>query len=257
MKEGGVAKARLVIKGFLQKYQIDYEETFAPVSKLTSLRMFFAIANQYNMVMHQMDVKTAFLNAELDNDIYIEIPEHVRIEDELHRSTDATNLRQLPHSELVLKVNRAIYGLKQAPRLWYQKIDKYLKSIGYHPLPNEPCIYFCDNSKSKHYRGMLVLYVDDMVLASNDKLLLNEIKDKMHSEYEMKDLVPVVRDTRSVGRDAALGFKVGDIEDGWLSNAELLGMQEEGSAASGKVRVRWAFAPVNVGDDRVVLVPSQ
>ena len=95
-------KARLVAKGFSQKYGIDYEETFAPVAKFTSIRIVLSMAAKYGLTLHQMDVKTAFLNGILDEEIYMQQPEG-------YISNDSPN-----H---VCKLKRSLYGLKQSPRM--------------------------------------------------------------------------------------------------------------------------------------------
>ena len=95
-------KARLVAKGFLQKHGIDYEETFASVAKFTSIRILLCLAAKHNMMLHQMDVKTSFLNGNLDKDIYMIQPDGYVDED---------------HPELVCHLKRSLYGLKQSPRM--------------------------------------------------------------------------------------------------------------------------------------------
>jgi hypothetical protein len=104
-------KARLVIKGFMQIPGVDYDETYAPVLKFQSLRILMAIANQYGMEVHQMDVKTAFLNGFLEEDIYMVQPEGQEVPGE---------------REKVCKLKRSLYGLKQSPRCWNQLLDSFL-----------------------------------------------------------------------------------------------------------------------------------
>jgi Reverse transcriptase (RNA-dependent DNA polymerase) len=106
-------KARLVIKGFLQKEGVDYSETFALVVKYNSLRLLLGIANQRNMEVHQMDVTTIVLYGDLQKEIYMVPPEGLKTEGK------------------VWKLEKSLYGLKQAPRCWNRKIDEFLTSEGF------------------------------------------------------------------------------------------------------------------------------
>ena len=104
-------KARLVAKGFKQKEGIDYFETYAPVARITSIRVLFALASIYDLYIHQMDVKTAFLNRDLDEEVYMEQPEGF----------------VLPENEKkVCRLVKSLYGLKQAPKQWHEKFDKVI-----------------------------------------------------------------------------------------------------------------------------------
>lgn len=99
-------KARLVARGFSQEYLTDYNETFAPVARISSFRFIIAFANQFNLLVHHMDVKTAFLNGDLNEEIYMEIPEG------------------LPKAEnKVCKLKKALYGLKQSARCWFETFE--------------------------------------------------------------------------------------------------------------------------------------
>ena len=91
-------KDRRAVKGFLQRAGVDYDETYAPVAKLASIRIILAVGVHMNMFFHQIDVKTAFLHAELEEEIYMEIPEGMRAE-----------------LKIILKLEKSLYGLKQCP----------------------------------------------------------------------------------------------------------------------------------------------
>jgi len=120
-------KARLVIKGYEQKEGIDYDETYAPLSKMATFRLILALAAQYGWDVDHMDVVTAFLNPKIDQDnIYMEMPLGI---DWLALNENASNGSASDGSILILR--KALYGLKQAPRLWYEDIDRYLQSIGF------------------------------------------------------------------------------------------------------------------------------
>jgi hypothetical protein len=109
-------KARFVARGFSQKEGIDYEETFAPVARYTSIRTIIALAAKMKWKLHQMDVKTTFLNGVIEEEVYIEQPQGFEVED---RKTH------------VCRLKKALYGLKQAPRAWYGRIDSFLTSLGF------------------------------------------------------------------------------------------------------------------------------
>ena len=113
-KEGNVVrnKARLVVKGYCQEEGIDYEETFAPVARLESVRIFLAYAAHKNIDVYQMDVKCAFLNGIIEETVYVEQPPGFVNKD-------------LPNH--CYHLNKAVYGLKQAPRAWYETLTKFLK----------------------------------------------------------------------------------------------------------------------------------
>ena len=164
-------KARLVAQGFSQQEGVDYEDTFAPVAKYSSIRTVLAISNELNLEVHQMDVKTAFLNGDIDTDIYMKQPEgFVR---------DSTK---------VCKLRKGIYGLKQAARLWNSKFDAYLKERDYRASEADPCIYIKSAKRNGRTSFVIIsVYVDDVILASNDLDLLNEEKNSLAQNFEMVD----------------------------------------------------------------------
>ncbi|KAJ9709816.1 hypothetical protein PVL29_001334 [Vitis rotundifolia] len=163
-------KARLVAKGFTQKEGIDYTETFSPVSKKDSLRIILALVAHFDLELQQMDVKTAFLNGELEEEVYMKQPEGFP-------SSDG--------EQLVCKLKKSIYGLKQASRQWYLKFHNIISSFGFEENVMDQCIYL-KVSGSKFC--FLVLYVDDILLATNDKGLLHEVKQFLSKNFDMKDM---------------------------------------------------------------------
>ncbi|RVW13644.1 Retrovirus-related Pol polyprotein from transposon TNT 1-94 [Vitis vinifera] len=163
-------KARLVAKGFTQKEGIDYKETFSPVSSNDSFRIIIALVAHYDLELHQMDVKIAFLNGNIDETIYMVQPENFESNDS---------------KQLVCRLKRSIYGLKQASRQWYKKFDHVITSFGFKENTVDQCIYL-KFSGSKFI--ILVLYVDDILLASSDVELLHETKRFLSSKFDMKDL---------------------------------------------------------------------
>ncbi|KAL5824162.1 hypothetical protein ACOSQ3_020225 [Xanthoceras sorbifolium] len=163
-------KARLVAKGFTQKEGIDYTETFSPVSKKDSLRVILALVAQFDFELQQMDVKTAFLNGDLEDEVYMKQPEGFP-------SSDG--------EQLVCKLKKSIYGLKQASRQWYLKFHNVISSFGFVENIMDQCIY---QKVSGSKICFLVLYVDDILLATNDKGLLHEVKQFLSENFDMKDM---------------------------------------------------------------------
>ncbi|RVW95334.1 Retrovirus-related Pol polyprotein from transposon TNT 1-94 [Vitis vinifera] len=163
-------KARLVAKGFTQKEGIDYTETFSPVSKKDSLRIILALVAHFDLELQQMDVKTAFLNGELEEEVYMKQPEGFP-------SSDG--------EQLVCKLKKSIYGLKQASRQWYLKFHNIISSFGFVENVMDQCIYLKVSGSKVCF---LVLYVDDILLATNDKGLLHEVKQFLSKNFDMKDM---------------------------------------------------------------------
>ena len=163
-------KARLVAKGYTQKEGIDYEETFSPVAMLKSIRILLAVAASLDYEIWQMDVKTAFLNGNLNEDIYMQQPEGFKAKGKEH---------------MVCKLQRSIYGLKQASRSWNIRFDQAITSFGFEKSPDEPCVYKRIQAQKVVF---LVLYVDDILLIGNDKQVLSGVKDWLHKQFDMKDL---------------------------------------------------------------------
>ena len=118
-------KARLVAKGFTQKKGIDYFDTYSPVTRITTIRTLLALAS--NLIIHQMNVKTAFLNGDLDEEIYMEQPEGFKVKGQEHK---------------VYKLVKSLYGLKQAPKQWHEKFDKIILDYGFMINEHDKCLYY-------------------------------------------------------------------------------------------------------------------
>jgi hypothetical protein len=163
-------KARLVARDFTQTYGVDYNETFVLVTKFTSIRCILALPALEDMEIHQMDVKTAFLKGELEEEIYMEQPQGF-----VHQGGE----------HLVCKLHKSLYGLKQSPRAWNQKLDAFLKSIEFMKSGVDPSVYVAQVGDVKFF---IVVYVDDLILVCNDQKKLLQIKEELSQKFEMKDL---------------------------------------------------------------------
>ncbi|CAB4042957.1 Retrovirus-related Pol poly from transposon TNT 1-94, partial [Paramuricea clavata] len=165
-------KARYVAKGYSQVPEVDYFETFSPTAKITSIRMLMQLALDLDMEVHQMDVKTAYLNAPVDCELYIEQPEGF-----------------VKHSEsgemLVCKLNKSLYGLKQSGRNWNHMLHTFLTSKGFTQLVSDPCVYI---KKQNGKTTILLIWVDDIIIASNSTPSLKQVKDDLSCKFKMKDL---------------------------------------------------------------------
>jgi hypothetical protein len=160
-----------VARGFSQKEGIDYEETFATVARYTSIRTIIALTTKMKWKLHQMDVKTTFLNGVIE-EVYIEQSQGFEVDD---RKTHVCSLK------------KALYGLKQAPKAWYGRIDSFLTSLGFTKSKADPNLYF---KVMNDEPVILLLYVDDLFLTGEEKLI-TDCKKKLASEFEMKDLGPM------------------------------------------------------------------
>ncbi|KAL5816220.1 hypothetical protein ACOSQ3_024598 [Xanthoceras sorbifolium] len=164
-------KARLVAKGFTQSYGIDYEETFAPVAKLNIIRILLSMAANLDWKLHQLDVKNAFLNGELEEEVYMNFPAGI------------TNYAQ---KNLVCRLKKSLYGLKQSPRAWFERFSKVVKLSGFMQCQSDHTMFV------KHSSGgnitVLIVYVDDIILTGNCDEEIQKLKCFLAKEFEIKDL---------------------------------------------------------------------
>uniref|UniRef100_A0A2N9F943 Integrase catalytic domain-containing protein n=1 Tax=Fagus sylvatica TaxID=28930 RepID=A0A2N9F943_FAGSY len=182
-------KARLVAKGFTQEYGIDYEETFAPVARLSSVRTLIAVSASRHWPLFQMDVKNAFLNGELTEEVYMQLP---------------PGFSQPPgFSPKVCRLRRALYGLKQAPRAWFAKFSSTISQHGFSASSYDLALFF---RRSDHGITLLLLYVDDMIITSDDVQGIQDLKRFLGQHFEMKDLGPL---------SYFLGLEVSSSSDGY------------------------------------------
>lgn len=160
-------KSRLVAKGFTQKYGVDYDETFAPVVKMTSLRVFLSISASLDWEIDQIDVTTAYLNAPLEEEIYMEQPPGYN---------NDTNK--------VCSLKKALYGLKQSARAWNKMLNGVLEGFGFKRLIKDACVYVRMIDK---VTTVVLVYVDDLLICCSDRSTLNTFKIQLASKFKITD----------------------------------------------------------------------
>ncbi|KAJ0482376.1 putative RNA-directed DNA polymerase [Helianthus annuus] len=181
-------KARLVAKGYSQIPGIDYTDVYSPVVKHTSIRVLLGLVASNDYELEQLDVTTTFLNSELEEEIFMQKPEGFVV----------------PGKEnYVCKLNKSLYGLKQSPRQWYERFDSFMTSHEFKRCTCDSCVYNknCDDGSMIY----LLLYVDDMLIATKDMKEIQKLKDQLKADFEMKDLgaakkilgMEIVRDRKS------------------------------------------------------------
>lgn len=161
-------KARLVAKGFTQEHGIDYEMRKPPVARLTSVRSLIAVAAVRRWRLFQMDVKNAFLNGDLTEEVYMQPP---------------PGYNHPPNK--VCKLRRALYGLKQAPRAWFAKFSTVIGDFGFTSSPYDSALFV---RKTERGSILLFLYVDDMIITGDDLAGISDLKQSLSAHFEMKDL---------------------------------------------------------------------
>lgn len=165
-------KARFVAKGYSQKAGSDYEETFSPTADMTSVRVIMQKAAQENLVLHQMDVKTAYLHAPIDCEIYMEQPQGYEKESETGEN-------------MVCKLHKSLYGLKQSGRNWNLMLHTYLSENGFEQNPADHCVYMREKHDGK---VILLIWVDDLIIAASNEDVLKSVKRMLAERFKMKDL---------------------------------------------------------------------
>ncbi|GJT84393.1 putative ribonuclease H-like domain-containing protein [Tanacetum coccineum] len=160
-------KARLVAKGYRQEEGIDFEESFAPVARIEAIRIFIANAATKNMIIYQMDVKTAFLNGDLQEEVFVSQPE---------------GFEDQENPTHVYRLKKALYGLKQAPRAWYDTLSKFLMANNFFKGAVDPTLF---TRKSGKHILLVQIYVDDIIFASTDHNACNIFSKEMSSKFQM------------------------------------------------------------------------
>ncbi|XP_071719215.1 uncharacterized protein [Rutidosis leptorrhynchoides] len=163
-------KAMLVIKGYRQREGLDYFDTYSAVTRITSIKLVLSIIAIRNLEVHQMDVKTAFLNGNLEEEIYMEQP---------------AGFKAPGQERKVCKLVKSLYGLKQAPKQWHQKFEHVMLDLGFKINECDKCVYVKDTLDGY---VILCLYVDDMLIAGSNEKMIKSTKDMLKSKFDMKDM---------------------------------------------------------------------
>ena len=165
-------RSRYCAKGYGQKEGIDYDETFSPTAKFPSLRMLVKVGRKKNLIVHQMDVSSAYLHANIDVVLYVEPAKGFVKLDSLGR-------------KLFWKLKKSIYGLKQSGRNWFCLLHKFLISNNFEQSLVDPCLY----TKYENDSIIIILFwVDDIIIAASDFDILNSVKKSFHEKFKMKDM---------------------------------------------------------------------
>lgn len=163
-------KSRLVAKGYIQRHGIDFEEVFAPVARIETIRFIIGLAASNGWEIHHLDVKTAFLHGDLKENVYVTQPEGFVVSGSEHK---------------VYKLNKALYGLRQAPRAWNEKLNKVLEGLRFVKCSKEPSLY---RKQVKEELLLVAVYVDDLLVTGTDRVMIVEFKGEMSKIFEMSDL---------------------------------------------------------------------
>ncbi|GJZ90439.1 putative RNA-directed DNA polymerase [Tanacetum coccineum] len=162
-------KARLVAKGFTQMEGVDYHDTFAPVAKLVTVRTLLAIAVKRDWIIHQLDVNNAFLHGDLDEEVYMKIPQGFSNDNETR----------------VCRLRKSLYGLKQASRNWYHKFTTFLRSLNFRQSKADHSLFIYEAGS---IMVVVLIYVDDVIITGNNLTKIQETKKQLDGEFNIKDL---------------------------------------------------------------------
>lgn len=165
-------KARIVAKGFSQIAGLDFTNTFAPVHHRDTLRVFLCLVALHNLECDQLDITTAFLNGDLEEEVYMNVPDGMQ---------DASK------PDHVARLHKSLYGLKQAPRAWYKKLHQWFTANCFASSSADPCFYQRRDPSDNTIFIWVLVYVDDCAVASNSRTALDTFKSELAQTFAMKD----------------------------------------------------------------------
>ena len=166
-------RAHLVAKGYSQKPHLDYTETFAPVVKFAALQTIIAIAATEDLELNSLDISSAFLNGDLEEEIYMSQLEGFAVPGKEH---------------LVCHLKKSLYGLKQSPRQWYHKLNNMFMQLGFQCIKSDNCIHVWAKDS---LQIIIPVFVDDPTLAATGCPLMDSIKAELMCKFKMWDLGPL------------------------------------------------------------------
>jgi hypothetical protein len=163
-------KARLVAKGFKQQHGLDYDDTFSPVIKPTTIRVLLSLAVTYGWSLRQIDIQNAFLHGVLNEDVYMKQP---------------PGFQDAHHPNYLCKLEKSLYGLKQAPRAWFSRLSTTLIQLGFIPSKADVSLFIFNREGIHMY---ILVYVDDIIIVSSSSSATERLLRQLHREFAVKDL---------------------------------------------------------------------
>jgi hypothetical protein len=168
-------KARLVAKGFAQQQGVDFTDTFAPTARFAALRAIIAKAAQEDWLLHSVDISTAFLNGNIDAEIFMEVPEGLHVDS--------------PHGQKwVLQLLKGLYGIKQGPRIWAKKLHSVLTEMGFKRLECDHSVFIYDRNGTQ---VIVPVHVDDLIIASKSLKVIEEFVSQLSLRFKLRDQGPI------------------------------------------------------------------
>uniref|UniRef100_A0A6V7JVV1 Reverse transcriptase Ty1/copia-type domain-containing protein n=1 Tax=Bracon brevicornis TaxID=1563983 RepID=A0A6V7JVV1_9HYME len=188
-------KARIVVRGFSQRPGIDFDETFAPVARISSIRMATALATEYHLKIKQFDIVTAYLKGVFEEEIWMEVPQFTEeiletlIDKELKNSEIKKRtermLQEIQEGNKVCLMEKALYGLRQAGRRWHLRLSEEIKKFGLLPSEHDPCTFYAGRGEEIL---MVIIYVDDILVISKNDGKIKKFQDYLTQHFELKIL---------------------------------------------------------------------